>query len=169
MRRGGTELQNVLNAGISCPPMLGRDSDETCIKFFPGLGQVGFSHYFLCLLFKSWRKLIKRWELFWKTFRKSSLGMEFSLGCQLQRALESYFSSILERNLLDVLSICWDSPNSLIRPWRRLTVISYIYKRKIFKTLNYCNFFNFWLTEKYDTPNQSSFRACLNQSDKINI
>ena len=61
---GGTQLQNVLNAVILSSPMLERDLDETCIEFFPGLGQVGFSHNFLCLLFKSWRKLIKRQELF---------------------------------------------------------------------------------------------------------
>ena len=61
---GGTQLQNGLNAGISLPPMLDRDLDKTCIKLFPGLGQVGFSHNSLCLLLKSWRKLIKCRELF---------------------------------------------------------------------------------------------------------
>ena len=142
----GTELQNVLNVGISWPPMLGRDLDETCIKFFPGLGQVGFSHYFLCLLFKSWRKLIKRRELFWKNFRKSSLAMKFSLGCQLQQALESYFSSILKPNLLEVLQQHPESSNPLKKLCPLLAFVISRTKCEIFLLQNLCHFDDFWIT-----------------------
>ena len=127
---GGTVLQNGLDPVNSPSPMLGRDFGETQIQFFPGPGRVRISHNFLYLLFKSWRKSILYQELFWKNFRKLDLHMNFTWGCRIQWALEGYFSSILERNLLDVLSICPDSPNSLIRPWRQVAVTTYSSKCK---------------------------------------
>ena len=123
--------------------MLDRDLDKTCIKFFPRLGQVEFSCKSLCLLLKSWRKSIKCRELYWKNWRKSSFHMNFTLVCQLQQALEGYFSSILKPNLLEVLFKGQEASNSLVRPWSRVEVTTYSSKCYNFFLENWKNTHHF--------------------------
>ena len=123
--------------------MPNRDLDKTCLKFSPGLWQVGFSHNFLCLLSKSWRKSIKCRELFWKNWRKSSFRMNFTLVCQLQQALEGWFSSILKPNLLEVLYEGQKASNLLVRPWSQVEVTTYRSKCYKFFLENWKNLHHF--------------------------
>ena len=73
--------------------------------------------------------------------------MKFSLGCQLQQALESYFSSILEPDLLEVLQQHQESSNPLKKLCPLLAFVTSRTKREIFLLQNLHHFDDF--SDKY--------------------
>ena len=72
--------------------------------------------------------------------------MKFSLGCQLQQALESYFSSILKPNLLEVLQQHPESSNPLKKLRPLLAFVTSRTKREIFLLQNLRHFDDFLIT-----------------------